>query len=536
MHATGVHFLLVRFIVFIKNALKENTMNLESQDKKEFVIDTKVTLQTEGTMQGQLVECGGEFVLPDYMPVIQKVLRLEAKVLMPSRYVGANNVQMSGDVLHTLIYLGEDGETGATVLPSKYEFSVKSDECAPHGITAKVEVEGLNYRITAPRKLNIRTRLNAKPYCTHGMDITPEILPTDAEINTLYSVCNSIKTTFLNSTDAEISDSINIGNKDARLIWCGATAGVTDAKVIDGGVSVRGEVLAKVLTEGDGAIKMHTKKIPFDEFLEGDVRRADAATANVCVVSTEAAKESGEVSLDISLYIEATVDSPVKIPMLKDAFSTEYESKNEYKKIKVLNHVKSLSGIYTTGASISKNALSNSDIGTVVDTSGRAVLRELTFANGSLNANGVCELSSVLESENEYTSASYSVPFCVSLDCDTVDNAKINASCELVNARVRVEGDNLVCDMDIAFSARVLSQSEEDALITIDCSTKDKHIKTACPLSIVYPNGESLWNIAKKYHVSPQSLAKVNSIEVNESDYSKKEILSDINLLMLELK
>ena len=84
MHATGVHFLLVRFIVFIKNALKENTMNLESQDKKEFVIDTKVTLQTEGTMQGQLVECGGEFVLPDYMPVIQKVLRLEAKVLMPS--------------------------------------------------------------------------------------------------------------------------------------------------------------------------------------------------------------------------------------------------------------------------------------------------------------------------------------------------------------------------------------------------------------------------------------------------------------------
>ncbi|MBQ6893794.1 MAG: DUF3794 domain-containing protein, partial [Clostridia bacterium] len=350
-------------------------MNLESQDKKEFVIEQEKTLQNETQMQSQLIECGGEFVLPDYMPKMQKILRLEARALPPSRYVGGSSVQMSGNVLHTLIYLGEDGEIGATVLPSKYEFSVPIDGDSTPVITACVDVDTLTYRITAPRKLSIRTRLGAKPHCFIKEDISAQITPCGAEnVNKLYGEIDSIKTDVLTSSDIQLSDSIEInGSEECRLLWCGANAAVTDVRASEGGVSVRGEILAKVLADEGGTPKMYTKKIPFDEFVEGDTSRNSAVNAIAHVISTEASKEGDrEVSVDISVSVEVTADTATKLPVLKDAFSSECAAENEYKKVKVSRIAISRSQVYTVGASVAKNTVGAAEALSVIDTTGKA--------------------------------------------------------------------------------------------------------------------------------------------------------------------
>ena len=171
-------------------------MNTESQSKKEFVIDTNKVLQKERVMQSLPIESGGEFVLPDYMPSVRKVLRIEATALPPSKYVGGSSAQMSGEVLHTLIYIGEDGETGATVLPSKYEFSIPANGEFIGDITASVEVEGINCRITAPRKLTIRTRLSAKPHCVETEDVSVDIKNVgSSEINRFFEKLDCLKIT-----------------------------------------------------------------------------------------------------------------------------------------------------------------------------------------------------------------------------------------------------------------------------------------------------------------------------------------------------
>ena len=98
-------------------------MKAETNEKKELTPGTQ-TMQQAAAVSSPLFESGGEFVLPDYLPKVQKVLRLEANALPPTRYMSGSEAQMSGSVLHTLIYLGEDGEMSAAVLPSKYEFTV----------------------------------------------------------------------------------------------------------------------------------------------------------------------------------------------------------------------------------------------------------------------------------------------------------------------------------------------------------------------------------------------------------------------------
>ncbi|MBQ8836197.1 MAG: DUF3794 domain-containing protein [Clostridia bacterium] len=514
-------------------------MNRESQDKKEFVIDRASALQSETQMQSQLIESGGEFVLPDYMPKIQKVLRLEARALPPSRYVGGNSVQMSGNVLHTLIYLGEDGETGATVLPSKYEFSLPVSGTPTPTVTSSVEVDGLTYRITAPRKLNIRTRLGIKSHCFAAEDVSADITPVDAlNVSKLYGVADTLKTQILNSSDIQISDRVETSGADgSRLLWCGSAAAVTDARATDGGVTVRGEVLAKVLVDENGTPRMYTKKIPFDEFLDGDVTRASAVCAVAHVISTEAAKESDrEVTVDSVISVEVTADTPTAVSVMKDAFSCDVSASCSHRTVKSSRLALSRSGVYTVGASVAKANAGAAEATSVIDTSGKAVIEESAASAGKITVSGRCELSSIIGTDGGVTSADYTVPFSIALDCDTSADTAVTACATLINPRVRVEDDNLVCDMDIALSVRATQEKEERILASVDCTSKEQYKKSTYPLCLIYPNGESLWNLAKKYHVNPESLAKVNALEISESDYTRPEALSGVRSLMLEFK
>ena len=61
------------------------------------------------------------------------------------------------------------------------------------------------------------------------------------------------------------------------------------------------------------------------------------------------------------------------------------------------------------------------------------------------------------------------------------------------------------------------------------------YVKSEYPLCLIYPGGESLWTLAKKYHVSPESLAKINSISLSEEEYTSPEALSKSKILMLQI-
>lgn len=56
-------------------------MRPENSEKKEFVLSGKNTAQRIRNGGSILFESGGEFILPDYMPKVQKVLRMEARAL-----------------------------------------------------------------------------------------------------------------------------------------------------------------------------------------------------------------------------------------------------------------------------------------------------------------------------------------------------------------------------------------------------------------------------------------------------------------------
>ncbi len=506
-----------------------------NSEKKEFVMSAENTLQSELATQSVLVESSGEFVLPDYVPKVQKVLRVEAQATPPSKYIGAKDVQMSGNVLHTLIYLGEEGEVGAAVLPSKYEFSLPlENSSAVKTVVTALDVESLNFRLGGPRKINIRTRLRAKECITACEDIGAELLGDGESVHKLYGEIDTQSTVLLSNAEITVSDIISTATgENSRLLWCGSNAAISDVKVVDRGVRVHGEVVCKVLFDDDGMPKFFTKKSAFEEFLEGDVRRGAEACCSAKVVSTEASKQSsGETAFDSVIYLEALVDTPCKVSVLKDAFSVMGEGSVERRVLNVQKSARSQNGIYNVSAGVQCAPPSS-----VLDTSGNAILDEIAVNNGKLTAIGRCMLNSIfLTAENTVSSSEFTVPFKIVIGGEYSGEVCTFANALLVNIRANPTASGIDFDMDIAVFARVQKSESVSAVKKCDFENVKAPNEDKYPLCVVYSKGESLWSLAKKYRVCPSKLAKINSLEIDESDMQNEEKLAVRRALMIEMK
>ena len=184
------------------------------------------------------------------------------------------------------------------------------------------------------------------------------------------------------------------------------------------------------------------------------------------------------------------------------------------------------SGQHTVGGSISKVSAGATGLSTVLDTSGEALCMETALAGGKLTLHGKCNLNTVYAEESgAIGSAEYTLPFTLTLDCESAEPFFANAEVSLLSARVRADGENLVCDMDIAACVRVRAQGEVRAVANVDFTDAKPHANCAYPLSLIYPNGETLWVLAKQNHLSPDALARLNGLRCAPTEPIAKNVL-----------
>ncbi|MBR5538457.1 MAG: LysM peptidoglycan-binding domain-containing protein [Clostridia bacterium] len=509
-------------------------MRAESIDKKEFVLTKQNFVQSERVSQNVFFESSGEYVLPDYMPKVEKLLRAESKILPPSRYMSGGGVQMTGNILHSLIYVGDEGEISATVLPSKYEFTVPYEEGkVPNAIFASPVIDSANCRPCAPRKVTVRSKMRATPRLAYEEDITP-FVPSEEGVFMLSGELDTVNMKTLRADNVSVSETVELDIPEkARLIWCGANAAVTDVRTGEGGVQVRGEVYVKLLSVNGTAAEMHTKKIPFEEYLDGELPKKSVATANAYVISTEAGRAEGGALVDAVLTVEAAVYSQCKTDAVFDAYSEKFEMEAEYTKVPVSKLLLCRSSVYNINGRLPQNTLAG--YSEMLDAAGASYVDEIVCENGKTTVNGRNNLHFIFKTaDGTYSSAEHSLPFKIVLDCESQSAVESVASAAIAGIRTRADGENIVCDIEMALSIRVIEKSETRIVKKADATGAKKCEKSNYPLCLIYPHGESLWSLAKRYHVSPEKLAKVNSINIEKSKYTTPEAISEKKILMLQ--
>ena len=161
---------------------------------------------------------------------------------------------------------------------------------------------------------------------------------------------------------------------------------------------------------------------------------------------------------------------------------------------------------------------------------------EVGAADGSVTITGRCTLNVICHTPDGIAAGEGTIPVRLTLDAETPAGIEVTASARLADLRARIDGDNLICDADVALTAQGAVRGEVNAVSAIDFTAAKPVAKCAYPLAVVYPRGDSLWTVAKENHTDPARLAELNHLATPTMDWQSPASLYGKNSLILENK
>lgn len=489
-----------------------------------------------------VTEVSEEFSLPDYIPEIRRLLTVKTAVLPETRYVseGQNGSQLEygGTVTYSLLYTDDEGKLCAVPLSSQYEAKASflgNGEC----LFVDTCVENTAPRVTAPRRVLIKTRLKSRLLSLDKRTVKEEIVPgSSAEEMYIERLTEKINGAIINTGELKnikISDRLTLdGGSIIRPIWCDAYLLLDEAVAGDGFVRARGSVFVSCLCETDTGIKMLTKSAPLAEEIEVEGARSEdaARVTGRCTslsISGDYDKDKGSLFFDVNSELMATSARNDEYLVARDAYSTKHEGEASYMEATSLALIKNTSSSFSLNESVQRKTRAKSEcVCAICDT----VIEKQDLRGDSLTVLGKALISLILEnSEAEplerYTVEDYELPFkhTISLGCEvSTPVSRIELSSNIKS--VRCDSDRVSISMELYPSYTVLSERKHTLLQKLTLKKDTELENNSSCVRVYFPKGsDTLWEVAKKYHTSRGAIKEANSLDSDSLDGVKNVII-----------
>lgn len=496
-------------------------------------------------------ESVGDFVLPDYLPEIRRVLRVSSRILPAGKYIGGAKAEFAGTVVHSVIYTGEGGGLAAANLSSDYEFSVplgeEAQNCDPV-VFAKSEIDSVVCRLSGPRKLSIRTKIKSCPHvlCQHSLEERiegREVAEDEFSIERLTRYEKTMQTLYGAAQDLPLGDTIKLDGRDAakvQPVQCEGVVHIVEAKAVAGGVNARGEVWIKCLCNEQGEERIQpflmTKRIPFDQFIaiEGVTKDYESRVMGRCAAIDIVCDPDGAggMTCDVTVDLEAEAVKNDTIRLTEDLYSTQYQCDCEYREVTLTSLARCAEGNFTVSGSMPRTEGDLARAAAVLDVGGSAQVENMDVTQGRCVITGNCKVNALLlctpenAEENEayeLSGAEFIFPFKVEFENVEVGGPyEWDCPVEIISGRGRLDGNQLSVDIEIALCPKITEKKRIRAIAKARLNKESPVEKERAALRIYYPEQrETLWEVAKRYHASRKVLAELNeldAISLNDSN------------------
>ncbi len=476
----------------------------------------------------QTHETTEEFTLPDYMPAIRRILRVSATPLPESRFLTGSALEFSGTVSYSVLYIGEAGELYCAPLTSEYTASTACPEgtvADAAGVYVDTWVEAATCRVTEPRRLTLRSRLKTKltavssvcpedRLCTPEGDRVPAALADTAE--RLIATATGVSLA-RGETTAVAGGALSTAGK---VICPRGAVKILTATAGDGAVTLSGEVLVFVLLRTEeGQYACVKEKAPFTEVvtvpgaLPGDIARGYGRVAAITVTPGQTGA-TWEAEFDL----EAEAARRTECPYTADLFSTAGETALTMRETENLRLLRCATGALTVngeGGHLPAGA-------TVLDCEVVCTPDRVEARDGRLQLGGNCAATVLLLNDGEITSEEFSFPFKYTPDGEA-DAGELLYRCtaDVIGVTCRPAGEKLSVTAELSLSMTVLCKERVRYVSEATLAPGKGAEKTPGSIRICYPGeGESLWDIAKRYGVSRDAIRAENGLagDVTVSD------------------
>lgn len=516
------------FFVLFHGAFAYLLVGNSAERKKDMQNEYKPT-QKDTVTENVFTECSEDFILPDYMPEIRRILRLETRLLGGDSFRSGGKADFEGCVLYTLFYTDNEEKLTAVPLESRYRYELPTGAVSPLFVYSEEAVEGVHMRPSGPRRLSIRTKIRAT---VHTVTEEPmqkslsELLPEGGKgAECLYKHTRIALRAHAKTESAESEAVFTLEGKDKealRPLYAYAEPHIEKASAEGGHILFGGTVSITVLIEDGEELLTLSRRVPFEDATVADCREGDSVMAKGAChsvsLSLEQMGEDVQVRASARCALEAVCERNEELSVLSDAYLTEKALSLSYKPLTVTSFAGGFSGGFTVEGEcpIEEDALVPLTCVSVKDASlswegKRAVV------TGEGRAELLCYGKEADEEKKHFYAKDFTFPFRIEAESSEgvlpTDKKSFTLTPALAEATVQGGRAHVSCEMMLTLHAAresAYSVPESAAVLSREARASDT-------VAIYYPSDkDSLWSVGKAYGISPTLLAEQNGIETDE--------------------
>lgn len=463
-----------------------------------------------------------EILISDYLPQVFKIVKCFAKMVVLQKQMQAGRLNLEGYLRCIVYYQGENGQ-GLCQTEQKLPFSKALElpalEFSSFSAVVGGETEYLNCRAVNQRRVEVRGayEIAAGVYTQLQQEVITAISDCGAEQK--QSALTGVRC--LAGVDKLITadNEFDFETEPNAVLDITGAASVRELKVISGKVVVKGEVRAQVAYRAgdDQILKSQQAMVPFNQILdvEGiaeDCRCFCTVEPVGFTVAEDSAEGEGKSRLTVSALLHLRAYRDYEINLVTDVFSTKYATTAESRSIAAEQLEKQLDEVVTVQAA-----------GQLPDENARLMACFASFGapeitpmeeKAVLRARGVvtafCE-----NSLDEIESYEKAVELIVPLG-DASHSDQLHAECWLTieDVHCTVSGGSLEVTAGVRVEGVVFSRCIVSSIANVTLGEELTPADPEIALRIYYAHtGEEIFEIARRFHVSPREMLSVNGLE-----------------------
>lgn len=481
-----------------------------------------------------------DFSLPDYMPEIKRLLFVSSSVLPEGKFLNGGLLELDGTLAYNALYVGDDGSLTSAPLVTEYNadtaLTPPPDNVA--GIFVDTDLESTTCRATGPRSINIKSRIRFKVTCEDIFERDDAVIDPDGRATTdsesgVERLTEEVRALIRRrgSVTSNVTGEMTAPS-GAKPVACDGSLTVLSAAAEGADVKVSGKIFLKcVFALPGGEYYVSKTDIPFDASVgvDGELAftgaRAWGRVASVSVSPVEgndaAFSVSAEYDLDAEAYCEVTSDLCV------DAYSTEYESENEFRDCEIPGLV--CAGMKTADVRGEAELRNQTDDATLLDVASSSCQTSVSVSDGKIIASGTVKIRALLNGDGEIFSQEMEIPFKEELSDApagvVTQDLYSRTVCSAGDVSAAISGGKLmiVCPITLCYS--VCRKIHEKAVSAVKLSEAVSAGDAPC-IKVYYPDkDEPVWSICRKYKADRLKLLANNDFDGDIATKGKPVII-----------
>ncbi|MDD6214429.1 MAG: DUF3794 domain-containing protein [Firmicutes bacterium] len=468
----------------------------------------------------------GSIIVPDVKPDILKVLQVDADTFITEKQIENGKITISGKVNVTVLYVPESVELPIESIHGTFEFceTLKRSEFSENmRFAASADAEKVSYKPINSRKVGIEAQIciSVQVIAEKNYAFVSGIEDDCAQFMTdCIRLCSTEECRDFNF---EISDTAELPEGKSsigEILRSNVMISEKECRALQGKLVVKGKANAYILyLDEKSCIEYMDFELPFTEVFDIDsLAEEQECDISFEVCDTDIALQGGSnrtISIFSDVRVAVRAECQQEIPILTDCYFTNADAELLYENYDI-EEIASKPFFSTVMKEMIQHDSKLPEIHSVYSVVAKPYITSAQVQSGRIAVSGKTVIYILYTTEDKQIpvcSINEEIPFSYMIDSDGAEHSMevlLNIECEHISYTINSAG-NVEIRCGLRICGKVMRKYQLKAIIDVQAKETERCNKGI----IIYfvKENDSLWEVAKRYHVKEDQIAECNSLE-----------------------